>query len=83
MTLFDRLGGEEALSAVVDKFYDMMLADSRVNVFFKNSDMQKQRLRMKQFLTMATGGPNKYEGADMKEAHKKMKIGKEPFDATW
>lgn len=32
---------------------------------------------------MVTGGPNHYDGADMKAAHKGMKIGKMEFDATW
>lgn len=82
-SLCDRLGGEPAISAVVDKFYEFMLADSRVAEFFKNTNMEKQRARQKQFITLVTGGPNHYEGADMKEAHKKFKIGQVHFDATW
>ena len=42
-TLCEKLGGEGAISAVVDKFYDFMLTDERVNAFFKNTDMAKQR----------------------------------------
>jgi truncated hemoglobin YjbI len=45
--------------------------------------MKKQVSRQKQFITMVTGGPNKYEGADMKTAHLKFKIGKKEFDETW
>lgn len=50
--LLDKLGGEEALSLVVDKFYDIMLADPVVNHFFKNTDMPKQRRQQKSFLGM-------------------------------
>ena len=82
-TLCDKLGGEAAISAVVDKFYDLMLDDSRVSAFFKNTDLEKQRMRQKQFITMVTEGPNRYEGADMKTAHQKFKIGQAHFDATW
>ena len=32
---------------------------------------------------MAVGGPNLYKGKDMKEAHKKFKIGQKEFDETW
>lgn len=82
-TLFERLGGEAAISAVVDKFYDIMLKDERVLAFFKNTDMTKQRKQQKSFITMAVGGPNHYDGKDMKEAHAKFAIGKKEFDATW
>ena len=60
-----------------------MLEDDRVKEFFKNTDMNKQRERQKQFITLVCGGPNKYEGKDMKEAHAKFAIGKMEFDATW
>lgn len=82
-TLYEKLGGEPAVSAVVDHFYDIMLADSRISDFFKNTDMEKQRKRQKQFMTMAFGGPNLYEGVDMKAAHDKFQIKDAHFDATW
>ena len=82
-TLFDRLGGEAAIGAVVDQFYVYMLADPVVKHFFETTDMKKQASRQKQFITLVTGGPNKYEGLDMKAAHEKMKIDQKAFDATW
>ena len=60
-----------------------MLKDPRVNTFFKATDMQKQKKKQSAFITMLTGGPNKYDGKDMKEAHAKMNIGHVEFDATW
>lgn len=82
-SLYERLGGEPAITAVVDKFYDFMMKDDRVNAFFKNTDMVKQRKSQASFITMVTGGPNHYEGRDMKEAHAKFAIKKLEFDATW
>lgn len=82
-SLYTRLGGEAAISAVVDKFYEFMLADPVVSPFFANTDMEKQKKRQKQFITMVTGGPNHYEGTDMKTAHAKFKIGKKEFNETW
>lgn len=52
-----------------------MLADEITAPFFANTDMEKQRARQKQFITMVTGGPNAYEGVDMRTAHKNMNIG--------
>lgn len=52
-----------------------MLSDDITAPFFANTDMEKQRARQKQFITMVTGGPNVYEGVDMRTAHKNMNIG--------
>lgn len=60
-----------------------MLADSVVSPFFMNTDMEKQKKRQKQFITLVTGGPNHYEGVDMKTAHAKFKISKKEYDQTW
>ena len=74
MTLFERLGGEGAVTAVVDKFYEIMLQDNRVSHYFATIDMKKQKERQTQFITLVTGGPNIYQGTDMKTAHCKYAI---------
>lgn len=80
-SLYERLGGEEGIARVVDTFYDMVLADPRVAHFFANTDMAKQRRHQTLFLTFATGGPNKYTGRSMREAHRGLGIRDEHFDA--
>jgi hemoglobin len=82
-SLCDRLGGEAAITAVVSKFYEFMLVDPITAPFFANTDMEKQRKAQASFITLVTGGPNHYHGADMKAAHIKFKIGKKEFDDTW
>jgi hemoglobin len=82
-TLYERLGGEAAISSVVDNFYVYMLADEITASFFANTDMAKQRQSQKAFITLVTGGPNNYHGTDMKKAHNKFKITKVAFDKTW
>ena len=59
-SLYEKLGGEGAVGAVVDRFYDLLLADPQVNHFFKATDMSKQRCRQKQFIMLVTGGPHNY-----------------------
>lgn len=71
-TLFERIGGEAAVNAAVDLFYQKVLADDRVNYFFDSVDMAKQREKQKRFLTMVFGGPNHYAGKDMREGHKHL-----------
>ncbi len=60
MSLYERLGGSDAISAVVDKFYELMLKDARLLHYFSQSDLSKLISRQKQFITMVSGGPNNY-----------------------
>ena len=69
MSLYDDLGGAKALDAVVDSFYQKVLSDKRVNGFFTGTDMARQAKKQKAFLAFAFGGPNKYTGKRMMDAH--------------
>jgi hemoglobin len=69
-TLFERIGGKAAVDLAVDKFYDKVLADTRIQHFFDNMDMDKQREHQRAFLTYAFGGTNQYQGRSMREAHR-------------
>jgi hemoglobin len=69
MSLYEDLGGATALDAVVDAFYKKVLADPRVNGFFAGTDMNQQARKQRLFLTFAFGGPNKYTGKHMNNAH--------------
>lgn len=69
MSLYEDLGGAKALDAVVDAFYQKVLADDRVNGFFDSTDMERQAKKQKAFLAFAFGGPNNYTGKKMSDAH--------------
>lgn len=68
-SLYERLGGEPAVSAAVDIFYRKVLSDDRISHFFDDTDMDQQIAKQKAFLTVAFGGPNAYTGRDMKAGH--------------
>ena len=72
VTLFEQLGGQDAVEAAVDNFYRKVLTDDRVSSFFDDVDMDRQRAKQKAFLTMAFGGPNNYSGKDMRTAHARL-----------
>jgi len=80
-TLYDRLGGRDAIASVVDEFYDRVLEDERVAYYFEDVDMQKQRAHQTQFISSVTGGPVEYSGAEMEAAHEGMGITPTEFDA--
>lgn len=72
MSLYSDLGGEPAIDAAVNIFYDKVIGDTRVSYFFDGVDMRRQKSWQKRFLTYAFGGPNKYNGAGMRKAHEKV-----------
>tara|TARA_R100001143_G_C3358979_1_gene134328 strand:- start:1313 stop:1723 length:411 start_codon:yes stop_codon:yes gene_type:complete len=71
-SLYEKLGGEAAVDAAVDIFYEKVLADDRINSFFTGLDMDKQAKKQKAFLTFAFGGPNNYSGRGMRNAHSRL-----------
>lgn len=84
-SLYDRLGGEPALVAAVDLFYDKVLRDPLLAPFFEGMDMAVQRTKGVAFFATAMGGPNKYSGLDMRAAHARVVArgaGDEHFDAV-
>ncbi|OIJ15535.1 group 1 truncated hemoglobin [Anaerobacillus arseniciselenatis] len=81
-TLYEKLGGEEAIAKVVDYFYsELVLKDPTVQHFFENTDMEKQRQHQTKFISFALGGPNQYSGTSMAKAHEGMNIQPEHFNA--
>jgi len=85
-SLYDRLGGVKAITAVVDDFVARAAADKRIGAFFTGAAADPKRLAaLKQNLVdqvcQATGGPCKYKGKDMKTAHAGMNISNAHFDA--
>ncbi len=80
-SLYERLGGISAISAVVDDFAQNVLADSRINKKFAKSDAQRLLVNLKSFVCFATGGPCPYTGLDMKTSHKNMGVTAGEFTA--
>ncbi len=71
-SLYEKIGGEAAVDAAVEKFYQKVIADERIKHFFENVDLKKLSEHQKRFLTAAFGGPNEYSGRAMNAAHKRL-----------
>jgi hemoglobin len=71
-SLYERLGGQPAIAAVVDEFAGIVLKDDRINRKFSKSDPTRLVTNLKAFVCSATGGPCAYNGRDMKTSHKGM-----------
>lgn len=68
-TLFERLGGQGAITAVVDQFLQNVLKDDRINHRFVYADFGRLRGHLIDQICAATGGPCTYKGRSMKEVH--------------
>lgn len=68
-SLYDRIGGADAVKAAVEIFYGKVFSDPILIPFFANTDKDKQRIKQRNFLIYAFGGPNNYDGRDMRAAH--------------
>jgi hemoglobin len=87
-SLWDRLGGEKAVTVVVHDFVAAAAADPKVNFTrggkYKLDDEAVKKLEksLVEMISAATGGPLKYTGKDMKTVHAGMKITEEEFNAA-
>ena len=80
-SLYDRLGGKPAITAVVDDFVGNVAADTRINKRFAGTDIPQLKTRLVDQVCEATGGPCKYTGRNMRDAHTGMKITDAEFGA--
>ena len=84
MSLYEEIGGAPAIDAALDRFYPKILGDPRVSGLFEGIDMARLKKHARAFLTMAFGGPNNYEGRDLRAAHRRAVgsgLNEEMFDA--
>ena len=81
-SLYQRLGGYDALAAVTDDFLGRLATDKQLGRFFpghSEDSVKKIRQHILDQLCMATGGPCVYMGRDMKTAHKGLGV----TEADW
>ena len=80
-SLYDRLGGQSAVVAVVDSFVAIVAKDARINKKFARSDVGRVKRMLVDQICAQTGGPCTYTGRGMKEAHTNMGVTEGEFNA--
>ena len=80
-SLYDRLGGAAAVTAVVDDFVGRCAADSRINGKFARTDVPRLKAMLVEQVSAATGGPVQYTGRRMAETHRGMGVTGGEFEA--
>jgi hemoglobin len=79
--LYERLGGMDSITAVVNDFRDRVAGDARINQKFARTDLGRLTKMLIDQVCEATGGPCKYTGRSMKEAHAGMNVTTGEFSA--
>ena len=81
-TLYERLGGYDAISAVVNDLLPRLQADARLARFWQHrgeDGVRREKQILIDFLCASAGGPLYYTGRDMTTSHRGMKIS----DSDW
>jgi hemoglobin len=68
-SIYDKIGGHEALEVIVEDFYCRVLDDDQLSRFFAGSNLKRLKGKQVEFLAAALGGPEPYAGPSMKQAH--------------
>jgi len=79
-TIFERIGGDSAVRAVVDGMYVRILGDAQLRPLFSGVNMKHLKEQQYAFFSQALGGPARYKGPGMKEAHAHLNIEARHFD---
>lgn len=69
-SLYQRVGGERIVRAVIVKMYGKILIDPELAPFFRDINMDRLRRSQTSFVNYAFGGPTPYTGKSMRDAHR-------------
>ncbi len=84
-SLYERLGGYDAIAAVTDDFAGRLATDKKLGKYFvglSDDSMKRLRQHVVDFLCLATGGPCVYNGRDMTTVHKGLEITEDEWDVS-
>lgn len=79
MTIYDDIGGAEAVAAAVDDFYRRVLDDELLAPWFAGVEVRRLKAHQRAFVTAAIGGPDEYAGRSMADAHAGLGVTPEAF----
>ncbi len=80
VSIYDKIGGHEAIEIVVEDFYVRVLADDQLAGFFAGTNMSRLKGKQAEFFAAALGGPEPYTGAPMKQVHQGRGISMHHFN---
>jgi hemoglobin len=79
MSLYDRIGGAEAVAGMVDRFYARVIADPDLRPYFDHVALDKLQRMQVEFFSAALDGPILYTGRPVIHAHQGRRITRQHF----
>ncbi len=80
MSIYDEIGGSRLVTAAVERFYGRLQADPILAGYFAETDAGRLETHQRMFMTAVLGGPDAYEGRDMRAAHAHLPVTDQDFD---
>jgi hemoglobin len=68
------------VAGVVDRFYEVVLADPQLAGFFTDVNMPRLKRHQTLLISQVLGGPAEYDGADLDRAHAGLGISSSDFN---
>ena len=81
-SLYERLGGAERIAVIVDDALDRHAVNPLLAPRFRGKDLPRLKQLGTQFFCMGSGGPQRYEGRDMRTAHAGMNVSEQELVAA-
>jgi len=81
-TLYQRLGGAERIASIIDNALDRHAVNAILAPRFRGKDLTKLKALGTQFFCAGIGGPQTYEGRDLRTAHAGMNVSEQEYIAT-
>jgi hemoglobin len=81
-TLYQDMGGVDAVKKIASDTTDNFLADPRIKATFDNTNMDRFRILLGEQFCVVAGGPCNYTGRNMKDTHKGLHLGNADFNAV-
>lgn len=78
-SLYEQIGGASGITRLVEVFYSRVMADPELKRFFAGVEMAKLRRMQVELFSAALGGPQRYSGRSMAQAHRHLKIGLQDY----
>ncbi|MRG59553.1 group 1 truncated hemoglobin [Agromyces sp. CFH 90414] len=76
------VGGAPAVTAVVNRFYELVVGDERLAGYFDGIEMVRLKRHQVALVSQVMGGPVEYSGRDLRAAHANMGISADDFAAV-
>ena len=81
MSIYEQLGGEAGVNALLDGLYVRALADPLLAPFLARIDVERLKASQFVFISQAIGGPHRYTGPGLTQGHARLQIEQRHFDA--